>query len=124
MKLRIHGNTLRLRLNRAEVARLAETGRVEEAVQFAPDIALRYVLETAPEGDAPRALYGDREIRVLVPVTTAREWTSTDLVAVSGEQIVTAGITLNILVEKDFKCLHGESELDLDAFPNPLEYRD
>jgi hypothetical protein len=124
MKLRMHGNSLRLRLNRAEVARLAETGRVEEVVQFAPDVAFRYALEAAPDADAPRALYADGGVRVLLPVTKAREWASTERVAVSGEQVVTPGTTLNILVEKDFKCLHGESEPDLDAFPNPLEYRD
>ena len=114
MKLRMHGNSLRLRLNRAEVARLAETGLVEEVVQFAPEVAFRYALETAADGDGPRALYADGGVRVLVPAAAAREWASTERVAISGEQA-----TLNILVEKDFQCLHGESELDADAFPNP-----
>jgi hypothetical protein len=113
MKLRMHSNSLRLRLNRAEVARLAETGRVEEVVQFGPGVAFRYALETVADGDAPRALYADG-VRVLVPVAAAREWASTERVAISGEQA-----TLSILVEKDFQCLHGESELDADAFPNP-----
>jgi Family of unknown function (DUF7009) len=119
MKLRMHGNSLRLRLNRAEVARLAETGRVEEVVQFGPGVAFRYALETAPDADALRALLVDGGVRVLVPETKAREWASTERVAVSGEQA-----TLNILVEKDFQCLHGESEVDPDAFPNPLHTRD
>jgi hypothetical protein len=118
MKLRMHGNSLRLRLNRAEVASLAETGRVEEVVQFAPNVAFRYALETEPDGDAPRALCGDGGIRVLVSAAAAREWATTERVAISGEQA-----TLNILVEKDFQCLHGESVLDADAFPNPLEHK-
>jgi len=114
MKLRMHGNSLRLRLNRAEVERLAETGRVEEVVQFGPNVAFRYALEMVAEADAPRAVYEDGGFRVLVPVAVAREWASTERVAISGEQA-----TLNILVEKDFQCLHGESEPDADAFPNP-----
>jgi hypothetical protein len=114
MKLRIHGNSLRLRLNRAEVERLSETGRVEEVVQFAPNVAFRYVLETAADGDAPRALYDNGGVRVLVPAAAAREWATTERVAIAGEQA-----TLNILVEKDFQCLHGDAELDADAFPNP-----
>ena len=119
MKLRMQGNSLRLRLNRAEVTSLAETGRVEEVVQFGPDAAFRYILETTQEGDAPCALLLDGGVRVLVPETKAREWASTERVAISGEQT-----PLNILVEKDFQCLHGESELDPEAFPNPLQIRD
>src|SRR5260370_320588 len=103
MKLRMHGNSLRLRLNRAEVGRLAETGRVEEVVQFGPDVAFRYALETA-EADSPRAIYEDGGFRVLVPAAAAREWTSTERVEISGDQA-----TLSILVEKDFQCLHGEN---------------
>jgi hypothetical protein len=116
MKLRMHGNSLRLRLNRAEVSRLAETGRVEEVVQFGPGVAFRYALEAVAEAGGPRALYADGGVRVLVPVAAAREWASTERVEISGEQA-----TLSILVEKDFQCLHGESEPDADAFPNPLE---
>ena len=118
MKLRMHGNSLRLRLNRAEVSQLAETGRVEEVVQFAPNVAFRYALETATDADAPRALYDNGGVRVLVPAAAAREWASTERVAIAGEQT-----TLNILVEKDFRCLHGESEPDADAFPNPASAR-
>src|ERR1700682_1294560 len=110
MKLRMNGNSLRLRLNRAEVGRLDETGRVEEVVHFAPDVAFRYALEMAPEADVLRTLYEDGGVRVLVPVATAREWAFTGRVEISGEQVVTAGTTLNILVEKDFQCLHGEGE--------------
>ncbi|MGH9600687.1 MAG: DUF7009 family protein, partial [Terracidiphilus sp.] len=37
MKLRIQGNSLRLRVTRAELDRLAGNGRVEETVYFAAD---------------------------------------------------------------------------------------
>jgi len=36
MKLRISGNSLRLRLSRREVARLEEFSCVEDAVEFGP----------------------------------------------------------------------------------------
>jgi hypothetical protein len=42
MKLRFHENSLRLRLSQSEVARLAETGRVENTVSFAPGQVLVY----------------------------------------------------------------------------------
>jgi hypothetical protein len=34
MKLRIHGNSLRLRLSQSEVAQFSKTGYVEDSVQF------------------------------------------------------------------------------------------
>ena len=42
MKLRIHDNSLRLRLTMKEVTRLAEQGSVESAIQFfrRPTVAL------------------------------------------------------------------------------------
>jgi hypothetical protein len=34
MKLRLHAGSLRLRLSESEVARLGETGKVEDAIMF------------------------------------------------------------------------------------------
>src|SRR5208337_4503485 len=45
MKLRIHGNSLRLRLNRTEVAELAQSGRVENALEFGQRSKLIYSVE-------------------------------------------------------------------------------
>ena len=45
MKLRIQGNSLRLRLTQKEVAQLCEWGRVESVVEFSPGQELVYLLE-------------------------------------------------------------------------------
>ena len=46
MKLRIHGNSLRLRLSQSEVAQFSKTGFVEDSIQFAPGASFAYALES------------------------------------------------------------------------------
>jgi len=119
MKLRIHENSIRLRLNRSEVAQLAEVGRVENAVEFGTNGKLSYSVEATPGLESARAVFVNGDIRVEVPAGAAREWAATDRVEISGEQRGRDDRRLSILVEKDFKCIHKDSE-DEEAFPNPL----
>ena len=118
MKLRIRGNTLRLRLTQTEVARLGAEGRVEERVTFAPGVALRYAVETRDGADAPRADYDDGTLRVALPAAEARRWITGDDVGIIAEQPNGSDEPLRIVIEKDFACLHRESE-NADAYPNP-----
>jgi hypothetical protein len=126
MKLRIHENSLRLRLSQGEVAQFSKTGFVEDSIQFAPGVRFTYTIETSSNIPAPAASYQDHWLRVQVPSAAAREWYTTDRVGISAEQPVEPGPiaqrkTLSILIEKDFQCLHGGQERDPDAYPNPLE---
>ena len=119
MKLRIHENSIRLRLNRSEVAQLAETGRVVNAVEFGPSGKLSYSVSATNGLDAARAFFANGDIRVEVPAGVAREWAATDRVEIAGEQSGAGGRALSILVEKDFQCIHKDSENE-EAYPNPL----
>jgi hypothetical protein len=114
MKLRLHGNTLRLRLSQPEVARLARDGHIEDRVEFAPGQALLYSLESADTGAVTAAFAGDR-IRVMLPRATVAQWIQSDEIGIEG-----SSGTLQIHVEKDFQCLHRDSPADADSFPNPL----
>ncbi len=122
MKLRFHDNSIRLRLNRSELAQFSETGRVEDTIVFAADGSerLRFSLELAPELSEVRAGYDHGSIRIRVPRALARDWTETDRVGMEGEQPAGAA-RLRVLIEKDFRCLHRDGERDPEAFPNPLE---
>ncbi len=42
MKLRIKGNSVRVRLDRRDLANLLATGRVEDSVTFGPDTGQRF----------------------------------------------------------------------------------
>lgn len=119
MKLRIRGNTLRLRLTQSEVARLDADGRVEDAVVFAPGVELHYAIEARDGVDAPRADFDAGRLRLAVPHAAARRWITSDEAGIEAEQPNGSREPLRIVIEKDFACLHRESE-DADAFANPL----
>jgi hypothetical protein len=121
MKLRIQGNSLRLRLNQAEVSQFSKTGFLEDSIQFAPGASFAYALESLSSLSAPKALYANGWLRIQVPGTEANDWVRSDRVGISGEQPLESGKRLSILIEKDFQCLHGDDARDPDAFPNPLE---
>lgn len=120
MKLRIHGNALRLRLNQAEVAQFSKTGWLEESIEFAPGACLGFALESLSSLSTPRAVYQNGSLRIQVPCSMANEWTTTDRVGITGEQPVGNGKQLAIVIEKDFQCVHSEHP-DPQAYPNPLE---
>jgi hypothetical protein len=114
MKLRFHSNSLRLRLSQPEVARLAESGRVEENVEFAPGHVLSYAIESRPV-DGISAVFDGGRIEVIVPSELTRQWIESDEAGIES-----AYGTLKVLIEKDFQCLHRQSHEDAEAFPNPL----
>ena len=118
MKLRLQGDSLRLRLTRPEVYQLAEAGRVESAMHVAPGAALVYGLRAA-DADALTATFDGATLTVLVPRAWVGPWADGDAVGFEGTTDAGDGRTLTLLVEKDFACLHRRAD-DADAFPNPL----
>lgn len=118
MKLRVRGNSLRLRLTQTEVAAIARGQAVEEALHFAGGGQLRYVL--APDGAVPEPVAAFREGTVLVslPLARAIAWARGGEVALQSS----SGYSPSLLVEKDFACLKPrahEHEDESDLFPNP-----
>ena len=120
MKLRIHGNALRLRLNQAEVGQFSKTGWLEEVVDFAPGASWSFVLESLSSVPTARAVYQNNSLRIQLPASTANHWITTDEVGIEAEQQAGNGKQLSILIEKDFKCAHSPNP-DPHAYPNPLE---
>ena len=118
MKLRIQGNSLRLRLKQGEISTLGSAGKVEDRITFGPDAALVYSIEAA---DVPSVAVDFRDgiFRVSVPRAEVTAWTETDRVGLETEFHHPDGTTL-LLLEKDFQCLHRRPEEDeSDNFPHP-----
>lgn len=112
MKLRIKGDTIRLRLTQSEVAAVARGDVVAETTSLSEPFV--YALETS--GEAFGAAFGDGRMTVNVPRGVAVRWASTEEVSLRGREG-----SVRILVEKDFACLvPREEEGDSDAYPNPL----
>jgi hypothetical protein len=119
MKLRIHGNSVRLRLNRTDLRLFAANGRIDDWVQF-PGARLSYTLECSPSVKDIRTRYEGPTIRILVPPEMAWKWANSDQVGIGCD----GPIGPSVLIEKDFQCLHREDAQendDFDCFPNPLE---
>ena len=110
MKLRLNAGKLRLRLKQSEVARLGETGRVEDSVTFAPGQTLSYVLESGSD-TCVTASFEKNQIRVGLPAAMAKTWIESDQTGIEGT---------GVLIEKDFQCIHPQTEDDKDGFPNPM----
>ena len=120
MKLRIKGNSLRLRLGRSEVNRLLENGRIEDTIHFAPapDAKLTYALEIGDSLGPVAVRYRPQEVAVVVSLATAKHWAATDEITIAGESGIGNGM-LAVVVEKDFACLDRSEHENEDTFPNP-----
>lgn len=121
MKLRIGGNSIRLRILRSEVARLIEGGRIAETVYLGAgdESSLTYALESESESSAVRLRYESSEIAIVLPKDEARSWAETERVGIYATVDVGAHGTLNLIVEKDFACLDLSDAENQDTFPNP-----
>jgi hypothetical protein len=121
MKLRIRGNSLRLRLKRGEVDRLAAGNKLVEETEF-PGTVFSYSLELSDNEDMV-ASFDNGRIEISMPREIIPEWADTDLVTLYSEQELPGESKLEILVEKDFSCLepghHRNCEDDQDTYPHP-----
>jgi len=118
--LRIKGNSLRLRITQTELAKLVESGSIEDTIHFAsaPDARLTYVLQVAAGGPDIGVEYLPQRVAVVLSTEAAAHWATTEAVGIYGSSSTSAG-PLDLRVEKDFACLDGDEPIDEDAFPNP-----
>lgn len=124
MKIRINGNSIRLRLTQTEIATFADSGCVSAMISFGHSTLqkLNYTLKVG-NVETLTAKYYSNEIEVIVPKDKARLWTNTDLVSLEEVVSISSEETLRILVEKDFKCLKPRPHEDeTDHYPHPNEH--
>ncbi|GIV62251.1 MAG: hypothetical protein KatS3mg044_1117 [Rhodothermaceae bacterium] len=112
MKLRIQGNSLRLRLAASEVEALRTGGRVEETMRLGPDRLFRYILTTEAEASSFAVRFDGRTLMVILPAAEASGWIETDRVGLEAAIPVGAGEVLRVLVERDLPCRHGRGAGD------------
>ena len=122
MKLRIHNNSIRLRLSQTEVDQLAQGRPLHEKLDFPLEYGntFFYSLVPNPDIDAVMATFSNNEILIQLPSTEVIEWAISDRVGINKSIRTTTGSHLTVDIEKDFQCLHkrpGEDESD--NFPHP-----
>jgi hypothetical protein len=122
MKLRIKGNSLRLRVSRSELDRFQAGERIEETIHFtaAPEATLTYALESALRPSPVSVRYGSREVTVILSQDRARIWEAQNEVGVYTTLDMGPAGSLEVAVEKDFACLDRSEDDNSDTFANPL----
>lgn len=119
MKLRIKGNSIRLRLSQTEVKKFGETEICFDTISFGEN-ELTYQLHMA-EVESVSAEFGNNTIEVAVPYELGENWVKDDeMVGFEHNQSFENGEQLYILIEKDFQCLSDrKNEDENDNYPNP-----
>jgi hypothetical protein len=121
MKLRIKGNSMRLRVSPSEIARLLQHDCLEETIHFGPqpDAILTYALQQKPTVNTLTVQYMANRLAVLIPANQADTWAMTDQVGIAENISLGELGTLAVLIEKDFACLDRSDEDNEDTFQNP-----
>jgi len=121
MKLRIKGNSLRLRVTRSDLTRLIDTGHIEETIYFGSSEGSRltYALEHQPNLTSATIRYQPPKVAVVLPKSEATAWAKSDLVGIYATVDLGPVGNLDLIVEKDFACLDLSDADNLDTFPNP-----
>ncbi|MBK8195223.1 MAG: hypothetical protein IPK76_19150 [Lewinellaceae bacterium] len=121
MKIRIKGNFVRYRLTQSEVKTLGETGFLAEETRFGPTPVevFGYALASKAGITCLEAGFSGNRITLYIPENAAKTWFSEDRVGFENEVEVAPGITLKLLLEKDFVCLDDTDEDQSDNYPNP-----
>ena len=121
MKVRIQGNSIRFRLKQPEVERFGREGSITESMSFTEtEDGLSFTLEVTQD-DAFSVQYDTGKMILWIPQKTATQWTRGDAVGFEEKIKTSAGKTISLLVEKDFKCLDGKEEEEEGSYPNPLK---
>jgi hypothetical protein len=121
MKLRIKGDSLRLRVSRSEVAKLLAGDRLEETIHFTPEAVAKFTfaLQQTPSVTRPAVQYAGNTVTILIPADQANVWGVTDQVGIAADISLGDLGSLALLIEKDFACLDRSEEDNEDSFPNP-----
>ncbi|MBW8359529.1 MAG: hypothetical protein K0M63_06985 [Weeksellaceae bacterium] len=119
MKIRIKGNSIRLRLTKTDVQNLKLTGKVEEKTVIGENKIFSYTLEQDKTAEALHSTFENGKISVLLPTKELDILTETDEITVQGYQDNGEAGKLFLLIEKDLKCLDTTFEDQSDMYENP-----
>jgi archaellin len=114
MKIRIRGNSIRYRLDKKDIEILQVEQQVSETTTIGP-ASLHF---TITAGSASITLE-QNTLTLYVPAQQLKTWILTEQVGFSLELPNPDNTQLQILVEKDFKCLTERNEDETMAFENP-----
>lgn len=123
MKIRIKGNSVRLRLTKTEVETFGKTGEFKEETHLFGGV-FHYQLKSSNKHSTLAASWENNGIVFYMPIELAESWVSSN--DVGHQHVFTIPATdtqpqqeLFLLIEKDFVCLDNTFEDQSDNYPNP-----
>lgn len=121
MKLRIKDDSVRFRVPPSGVRNLIATGRLSSQVRFSlsPIHTLTYALVLDEKVNEPILEYVEHQIIARLPINDTTRWAQSDAIAIRHSTMISPGVNLTLLIEKDFACLDLSDEENKDTFPNP-----
>lgn len=121
MKIRIKGNSVRIRLTRPEVDKLAGEGYLEELTEFGSN-AFKYALQAKEGIQDLEAGFDNGTITMYVPASIAAQWAANETVGYSNNMDIGNSRQLFLLLEKDFKCIDAPAYEDQsDNYEHPTQ---
>lgn len=120
MKIRILGNTIRIRVKMHETQAIMEKGMIEEVVEFGPSEADKLRFQVLKGDDAFVIEQMGMSVRITVPGILVETWASTDLVGFQETIATSKGSEIAVLIEKDYACLDGDRAEEEGSYENPM----
>jgi uncharacterized protein DUF7009 len=118
VKIRIYDNSIRLRLDRAEVDRINQLQPVNCTTHFPTGAIFQYRLSVG--GAEVDARYAQSCVEIVVPEAQVSRWAGNEAEVSIRAQVNTTNGPLTLLVEKDFECLDPRDGEDQgNRFKNP-----
>jgi len=118
MKIRIKGNSIRLRLTKTDVANLDAKGLVKCKTVISNTAVFSYSLKVDEQAESISADFTNDEITLFLPKKTAEVLTKTSEITVKGWQENGDAEKLFLLIEKDLQCLDPTHEDQSDMYKN------
>lgn len=117
MKLRLSGNSIRLRLGQSDLDQLVRTGCVEEHTLLGGGGKLSYRLQLDQSTQVAAYMEGGTLV-VNLPREATLRWAAGPQVGIEHQEQDRPQAGARILIEKDLACIvKREGEDDSDAFP-------
>ena len=118
MKIRIQGNSIRMRLSKSNVEHLIAHGVLSEQISWGSE-TLCYAVERDEVAPKMTSTFTNNKITIHIPKCLLEDWETNDIVGFSEEQAFDNNTSLFILIEKDFKCTDSTNQDQSDFYENP-----
>ncbi|MCW3090827.1 MAG: hypothetical protein JWP81_1896 [Ferruginibacter sp.] len=118
MKIRIKGNSLRIRLSKSEVNQLAGEGYLQEQTAFGGK-TLVYAVQVKDTIGELSADFVENKITLYVPRAFIIGWPVNTIVGFEADMPLNENDSLHLKLEKDFACIDATTEDQSDNYENP-----